>query len=79
MDVARMIRTMWGEEDGIGEGREGNQMHQPGGQKDKRVGVINVSGLYREDPLGGLAGQLLAGEFRVGGYAAIHILQRLRD
>lgn len=43
---------MWGEEDGIGERREGNQVHQPGGQKYKRVGIIKMSGLYKEDTSG---------------------------
>lgn len=75
MNMTKMSWATWGEEDGIGEGREGNQVYQPGGQKYKRVRVIKMSGLYRSDPLGGWQSSSWAGELGVeGGYAASHTL-----
>lgn len=75
VNMTKMSWAMWGEEDGIGEGREENQGHQPGGQKYKRVRVIKMSGLYREDPLGDWQSSSWAGELKVeGGYVASHSL-----
>jgi hypothetical protein len=42
---------MWGDEERKREGREGNEVQQPGGQRYKKR-QVSMSGLYRDELLG---------------------------